>query len=43
MLALKYDMKQNNIRAEWASELVRNDEKRQPYSGNDGKVRKFYG
>ena len=41
---LKQDMKQNKVRPEWASDrergLVQNDENRQPYPGNDGKVRK---
>ena len=35
-------MKQNKRRPEWAADrvLVRNDSKRQPYPGNDGKVRR---
>ena len=41
---LKDDMKPNKTRPEWTSdrerEMVQHDEKRQPYPGNDGKVRK---
>ena len=41
---VKEDMMQNKILPDWASdrerELVRNYPKRQPYPGNDGKMRK---
>ena len=40
---LKQYMKQNTIRPEWASdrEVVRDDTERQPYPGNDGKMRNY--